>query len=280
MAYVQANIIPEVFSQLTMEKLNKNLLLGGITTELDLPDFREQGDTVTIPMWLNDGSAIDLTKGDEIPVSEMKQQSTTATVMHKAYGRQIFDAVDLTILGKSIDAVQENFASVFAQSIEGEIYKECLASGIKSAVADVKAITSEELFTALDIFGDQRNVSSFAGIYINSMTAHSFYTMDDGMFVRADRTYNIGTSNGIVENNIIGYFVGIPVFLSDVLYDNAECTTLIIKKNSLVKMTKRDLNIEPKRQPEFKATSVYGDLLFAVKNINPDGIVVCRKTIV
>lgn len=280
MAYVQANIIPEVFSELTMEKLNKNLLLGGITTELDLPDFREQGDTVTIPMWLNDGSAIDLVKGNPIPVSEMKQQSTTAPVLHKAFGRQIFDAVDLTILGRSIDAVQQNMASVFAQAIETEIYKECLASAIKSPVADVNAITNAELLNALDIFGDQRNVSSFAGIYINSLTAHSFYTMTDDFFVRADRTFNQGTSNGIVENNIIGYFVGIPVFLSDVLFDASECTTLIIKKDSLVRMTKRDLNIEAERQAEYKATSVYGDILFAVKNVNPEGIVVCRKTVV
>ena len=45
-------------------------------------------------------------------------------------------------------------------------------------------------------------------------------------------------------------------------------------------MTKRDVNTEEKREPEYKRSTIFSDMIYAVKLLADDGIVVVRKTIV
>ncbi len=59
-------------------------------------------------------------------------------------------------------------------------------------------------------------VQIFDAIVISSLFAPSFYKMD--MFTSRERTMT-KDGNGIAVNGIIGYFLDIPVVLSDRLYD-------------------------------------------------------------
>ncbi|MDF2544246.1 MAG: hypothetical protein K0S47_3964, partial [Herbinix sp.] len=89
--------------------------------------------------------------------------------------------------------------------------------------------------------------------------------------------------NGIVRGGLVGYFLGIPVVMTDKgTYDSTanECITFIIKKNSLGYMTKRDINTEEEREASYKRSTIYSDMIYAVKLLADDGIVVVRKTIV
>ena len=44
-------------------------------------------------------------------------------------------------------------------------------------------------------------------------------------------------------------------------------------------MTKRDINTEVERNASLKANTVFSDMIYAVKLVADDGVVVVRKTI-
>ena len=151
---------------------------------------------------------------------------------------------------------------------------ECLTSKLKVKTASKTEITSEELNKGLQMYGDEQDVTDFHGILVNSLVASSFYKMPE--FVKADYTYNGVNGNGIVHNNCIGTFRGIPVVMSDFnTYKDGECVTVIVKKHSLGKMPKRGVLCEAGK----KATAVYSDEIGALKLINNEGVVVLRNTI-
>ena len=45
-------------------------------------------------------------------------------------------------------------------------------------------------------------------------------------------------------------------------------------------MTKRDINTEEEREASYKRTTIFSDMIYAVKLLADDGVVVVRKTIV
>ena len=99
-------------------------------------------------------------------------------------------------------------------------------------------------------------------------------------FVKKDITY-VAEGNGIVINGVIGSYMGIPVVLSDRLYDNtnSEGFLLFIKKNSLGYMPKEEPFVESERSAATRSTTVYTSQVYATKLMADDGVVIAKKVV-
>ena len=93
---------------------------------------------------------------------------------------------------------------------------EALKSPLKYKLGAKNTVTQDEMIAILGLYGDDRDSADFDAIVISSLFAPSFYKMD--MFTSRERTMT-KDGNGIAVNGIIGYFLDIPVVLSDRLYD-------------------------------------------------------------
>ena len=88
--------------------------------------------------------------------------------------------------------------------------------------------------------------------------------------------------NGIVKNGCIGYFMGVPVVVSDNgTYDTAKAESKIyfLKKGALAYVLQQSPKIEEQREGLLLATDIIDSQLYATKVLDTTGIVIARKTI-
>ncbi|MDK0957287.1 hypothetical protein P5F62_12815 [Clostridium perfringens] len=272
-----ALIKPEIYSQIVTEKFKGKAILSNFA--MDLGELSGKvGDTVSFPVFNQIGSAKVLNKGDGIDEEELTQKETKATIKQMAApGVLIYDVDDLTALGNFVENGAMQQGTVLARGLDSDLFKEALTSKLKVKTTNKNVLMADDLNRGFSMFGDEQNVEDMACIICHSIVASSFYNMPE--FVKADYTFN-GKGNGIVHNNCIGHFRGVPVFMSDkdTMVDG-ECVTIIVKKNALAKMKKRGINIEDERQAKYKRTALYADYIYAVKLVNTEGVVVLRNTI-
>lgn len=274
-----ANLIkPEIYAGVVTEKFKGKQILSNFADDLGVLSGNI-GDTVSFPMFNQISGAKELTKGQGIDEEELTQNESKATIKQVvAPAVLIYDIDDLTALGNFVDNGAMQQGAVLARKLDTDLVTECLTSNLKVKTATKNAITAEELNKGFAMFGDEQNTEDMACILVHSLVASAFYNMPE--FTKADMTYNGVNGNGIVHNNCIGYFRGVPVFMSDKdTFVDSECVTLIVKKHSLAKMEKRGINVEDERQAKYKRNALYTDYIYAVKLVNAEGVVVLRNTI-
>ena len=274
-----AFIKPEIFTDIVTEKIKGKVVVSNLADNLGVLNG-DVGDTVSFPVFQCIGEAKELTKGQGIDEAELKQVDSKATIKQVAApGVVVYDIENKTALGNQVENGATQQALAIARKVDADLIEECKKTTLKVATAKANSITAQELNQGFVMFGDEQDTSEMAGIVINSMLSASFYHMDE--FVDATKTYN-GADNGIVTNGCIGYFRGVPVFLSDKgTLDSTECITFIIKKHALAKMFKSEkvADCEIERQAKYKRTAIYTDSIYAVKMVNSEGVVMLRKTI-
>lgn len=281
MATANTVIIPAVYSGVVQEKIKGIVKISQLADELGFLEGNA-GDTVTFPVFKSISDAVLMAKGDAITPEMLNQDSTSKKISQYGKAVRVLDIDSLTALGNFVDNASKQQATTFARALDLELVKDIDATCLlKSATAQAKSLTEDDLINGFQMFGDDQNNEDMAGIVVNSLLAPSFYKMDG--FVKADITYSV-VGNGAIWNGCIGYYRGtIPVILSDVgTFDTvkSEVKSYIIKKNSLAIMPKRNVNIELEREAKLKATDVVGDYIFATGLIDRTGCVILRKSIV
>lgn len=275
----------EIIARIIDEKMVGKAKLMGLATSLgDLDNGVQAGDTYSIIKFKHLDDAVDLVKGEAIPVEDVQATKTSETIEHKAKGVNVYDIEkETTIGGKSIeDKVADNMASIFVKAVEVSLGEKLVKAPVKFATAGALAITADEINQALTTaFGDNQDTSDFStgGIVINSRLAPAFYAMPE--FVDAGKTYT-AQGNGIVQAGVIGYFRGIKVVMSDIAtYDTtkSECVSFILKNDVVGYKKVKVENIETQRNAQFKRDEIFGDLMFVTGIVDDTGIVVMRKTI-
>ncbi|ABR33537.1 hypothetical protein [Clostridium beijerinckii] len=276
----QVTIVPDVYSTMVTEKVKGMIKIS--TLAKDLGDLSGNvGDTLQFPMFKALSDAELMKKGVAITPEELSQTSSGKKIVQYGKGVRVYDMDSLTALGNFVENGISQQARIMAHAQDNEMVKDIDANAIlKVATAQPKAITDDELMAGFQMFGDEQDNVDFAGIVVNSLLAPSFYKMES--FVKSTST-TATAQNGRVVNGCIGFYRGtIPVMLSDVnTFDSTlgECKSYIIKNDALGIMPKRDILVEPDRKPDFKATDVYADYIFACGLIMKDGVCILRKTI-
>jgi hypothetical protein len=273
-------IVPEVYAQLVRDKIDGKVIMSQFNKRLgDL--VGKPGETLTMPSWSYIGDATDWDISTPMDVTQMTQSEKSATIKAiKAPAVQVADYDDEVAMGNAINEAASQQAIAIARKLDIDTINECLTSPLKVGLASKNEVTQAELLEMLGVFGDERDASEFACIAIHSTFATSLYSMD--LFVSREKTtVPAGSNNGITVNGVIGYFLDIPVILSDRLYDsvNAEPFIIMMKKESVSYIPKETPFVETERVANLRRTNIYASQFYAVKLTKDDGVVYAKKSL-
>lgn len=270
-------IVPEVYAQLVREKITGKTKVAQFLVNLgDL--HGKVGETLTMPKWSYIGDAKDWDFNTPMDVTQMKQTSTTATIKAiQAPAVKVADYDNEVELGNAIEEASSQQALGVARKYDTDAIACALQSPLKYQLFNKNAVTQDEMIAMLGLYGDDRDSSDFDAIVIHSTFAPSFYTMD--MFTSREKTMTTD-GNGIAVNGCIGYFLDIPVVLSDRLYDTTsqEGFILVMKKNAISIIPKENPFAEASRDASLRQTTIYLSQFYAMA-LTDDTAIVVAKTV-
>ncbi|WP_026893787.1 hypothetical protein [Clostridiisalibacter paucivorans] len=268
----------DIYAQLTREKFEGKVKVLNLARPLGDLEGMGQGEKIAFPKWGLIGQPTEMTKGDAISTEEMQQTESYATIKQVGKGVMVYDSSNKTNLGNQLDEGATQTGLVMARKLDDDLIAEAKTTPLQTTCADPKAITNAEIETGMLNYGDERDIEEFAGIVVNSLLIPSFYAMNE--FTDAQNTTTM-QNNGLIRNGLLGFYRGIPVYISDKgTYDSTagECITLIIKKGSLGYKMAKNLDIELDREAKYKRTNVFADMMYAVKLVKDDGVVCIKST--
>ena len=274
--------IPQVFSDAVNEKLGTSLKWGSISVDATsmVPEIKNYGDTVHFPKIKRTAIITTPVKGTPMTPAELDMSDSTASIKYVASPFRVYDIDKAQVKGDVQNRVIEQISDAMAKQIDTDLAAEADHTVFKTATAAVNAITSAELQSGFDNFGDNVDTDTFAAIVINPRLRSAFAGMSE--FVNTALTYQTN-GNGLVKNNIIGYYFGVPVICTaNGTYDSAkaECKTYIVKKDALSYIFQKNIAYAEAYNPLLLATDISASSLYAVKLLDETGIVVLRKTVV
>ena len=270
-------IVPDVYAQLVRDKIAGKVKVAQFLVNLgDL--HGKVGETLTMPKWGYIGDAKDWNIATPMDVTQMKQTSTKATIKAiQAPAVKVADYDDEVELGNAIEEASNQQAIGVARKYDTDAIACALESPLKYQLATKNTVTQDEMIAILGLYGDDRDSADFDAIVIHSSFAPSFYKMD--MFTSRNLTMT-EDGNGIAVNGEIGTFLGIPVVLSDRLYDatNQEGFILVMKKNAISIIPKENPFAEASRDASLRQTTIYLSQFYAMA-LTDDEAIVFAKTV-
>lgn len=279
MATINTNlIVPDVYAQLVREKIAGKVVVSQFAKVLgDLQG--NVGETLTMPKWGYIGDAKDWDVSKPMDKTQMEQTSTTATIKAiAAPAVKVRDYDNEVALGEALNEASAQQGIAIARKHDTDAISCALGSPLKYKLGAKNTVTQTEMIAILGLYGDERDSADFDAIVINSVFAPSFYTMD--MFVSREKTMTTD-GNGIAVNGCIGYFLNIPVLLSDRLYDttNTEGFMLVMKKGALGLIPKEVPFVETERDASIRETVIYASQFYAMALIDDEAIVVAKSVL-
>ena len=279
MATINTNVIvPEVYAELVREKIAGKTKVAQFVKVLgDLQG--KVGETLTMPKWGYIGDASDWAIDTPMASTQMTQTSTTATIKAiAAPAVKVADYDNEVELGNAINEASDQQAVSIARKQDTDAINVCLTSPLKKKLTTKDTVTDTEMLEILGLYGDDRDSTDFDAIVIHSNFAPSFYKMD--MFVSREKTMTTD-GNGIAVNGVIGYFLDIPVILSDRLYDgtNTEGFILVLKKGAIGLIPKEVPFVEPSRDASLRQTTIYCSQFYAMALIDDEAVVYAKTVL-
>ena len=270
-------IVPEVYSALVREKIKgKCKVAQFLVNRGDLKG--KVGEVIHFDKWGYIGDGKDWLPNTPMEVTQMKQTSTKATIKAiQAPAVKVADYDNEVELGNAIEEAASQQAIAVGRKYDTDAIACALTSPLKYKLANKNTVTQDEMIAMLGLYGDDRDSADFDAIVISSLFAKDFYKMD--MFTSRERTMT-KDGNGIAVNGVIGEFLGIPVVLSDRLYDNTntEGFILVMKKNAISIIPKENPFAEASRDAGLRQTTIYLSQFYAMA-LTDDTAIVVAKTV-
>lgn len=271
-------IVPEVYAELVREKVAGKVMVAQACKVLG--DLKGKvGETLTMPKWSYIGDAEDIVLGTPMEATNMKQTSTTATIkMIAAPAISVNDYDDVVELGSALDEASKQQGTSIARKLDIDAINEGKKTVLQKKLETKNIVTFDEMNAILGLYGDDANASDFEFIAIHSAFIPSFLKMDG--FVSAEVTFT-AQGNGIQLNNLLGYFRGIPVVVSDRLYDNTntEGFILVIKKDSIGLIPKESPFTEVARDASTRTNTIFTSQYYAMALIDDAGVVLAQTVL-
>ena len=271
-------IVPEVYAGLVDQKIAGKVVIAQAADRIGTL-MGQVGETINFPSWVYNFDAKDIKPGEAIPTTAMKQDNRQATIkMIAPDGISVNDYDDAVAFGNALTKAVDFQATGIARKIDADLIADAYATPLKYSLANDGEVTFAEMNGILGMYGDDCNASDFKFIAIHSAYIPSFLTMDG--FVSAELTHT-ANGNGILMNNQLGYFRGIPIVVTDRLYDGKtqEKFILAIKKGSLAIIPKESVHVETARDASTRTNTVYTSKYLATCLVDDSGIVLAKKTL-
>lgn len=251
----------------TAEFPNKLLFTRIAGTVIPNADLKNSGagDTVTFSQFeLGNTDLQVLNRGDQITTHELGQSQISFKIEQLAHGRRYFDQdIKYSLSGGSLAAEStKQIVGAYAHGLdELTIAAATNAAVVEDATAGLT--TNLILDAATKQYGENVFDGSVAALVIHPTKLGEL--RQDPNFASVE-TY--GRANAQFGNFEVGMLYGlIPVVISNKVMAGAnagEFKNLLVAKNSVYTLLGKDLNIENKREAEYKATSIFADMFVGI----------------
>ena len=275
-------VIDSVYADAVNSKLGTALKMKSVATDYTdmVSEILVYGNEVHFPTFDRLTSADEVTKGTALVPEEVGMSDNVATVKQTGKAVRIYDKDKAQIKGAVVDNMAVQTAEVMGAKIDTDLANEVIENAVFKTALGGDALTVTAIDGAFDVFGDQVQNSSFAGIVAHVKFRSQLMKIDE--FTKIDKTYAV-IGNGIVDDsNCIGFWNGtIPVYLSDQMWDatNSEPVMAIVKKGALGYIMQKETTIEEEREAKLLATDLVASNLYAVKLLDSKGVSILKKTI-
>lgn len=277
-----AVVVPVVFADAVNEKMKTSLKMAMLADDVtdQVAEITECGDSVNFPKYDRVCEITEITKGQAVTPKEVSMTENKAPIKQTGGSIRVYDRDEVQIKGRTMDNMAQQLADGMSQDLDNSLSSVMLAKATKkSPQANATSVTADEVWTALDLFGDDRDTDRFKGMAINSRLLSSFMKMDE--FTDINKTYQ-ANGNGLVKNGLVGYFAGIPVYLTNNgTWDSSanETITYIVQKGAVGYVNQKDVTVEVEREAKLFANDIVTNRLYATNVLDEDGIVLLRKTV-
>ena len=276
--------VPSIAAPYLLKEIDKRLVIGKLADNItdDVPDIEWQGSAITFPTYTRVAVASVVEAKGSVTANEISGDSTSATINHIAAAVKWHQDTLRTSGRVLANMGLKDLADAMALKLDADIMTTAYENAtLKSATAAADAITQTEVENTLALFGDKQNADEFSGILINSKLFSSFLGMD--AFTSESKTYTTSGA-GIVTGQIVGFYRGIPVRLTDnanrpIVSGTAECKTIILKKGGLAYALKKAIEFVEQYNNTTFYTTVTADTYAAQKVVDTSKVAVIAKTI-
>lgn len=264
-------ITPAVFADVVNSKLGVKLRVAKLATDYTdaVDDITTYGSEVHFPVIDRITDAAVVEKGTALTPDEMNMSESVAEIKQVGKGVRIYDKDSAQVKGTLKDKLATQLADAMAKAVDTDLVNNIRdEAAYKDTATELTATVVDEAF---NVFGDDVDNDTFAGILINSKLRSAFMKMDE--FTSIMKT-NAAAGNGIVVDGIIGHWNGtIPVYVSDNgTYKENKSLMAVIKKDALGVIWQRVPSIEEEREAKLFATDLVANEMYASKLLQTDGV--------
>lgn len=267
-----AYIIPEVFADAVNAALGVKLRVGNLATDYTnlVDEITTYGDEVHFPIIDRITDAGVITPGTAMTPDTVSMTDSAATIKQVGKSVRIFDKYSTQVKGALKDRLAEQLGESMAKAVDADLVNSIRTEAVYKDDT-LTALTQDDVDAAFDVFGDDVDNDTFAGILINSRLRSAFMGM--AAFTDVTKTY-AANGNGIVKDGIIGYWNGtIPVYVSDNgTHNNSKSLLAVIKKDALGVVWQTVPTIEEEREAKLLATDLVASEMYATKLVHTDGV--------
>ena len=272
-------IIPQIYAGLVDQSIKGKVVIAQAATRIGTL-MGQVGETINFPSWVYNLEAKDIVPGHAIPTTALKQDNRQATIrMIAPDGVAVNDYDDAVAFGNALQKAVDFQATAIARKIDADLIADAYKTPLKFKLATDGEVTFDEMNSVLALYGDDANANDFQFIAIHSAYIPSFLKMD-GFVSELTHTAD---GNGVLMNNQLGYFRGIPVVVTDRLINTSGSTTekfiLAVKKGSLAIVPKESVHVEVARDASTRTSTVYTSQYLATCLVDDSGIVLAKKTL-
>ena len=271
-------IIPQVFADAVNDSMGVALRVGRVATDFTdmCEEITQYGGSVHFPVIDRISDAEAVTKGTAIVPDTVSMTDAEAEIKQVAKSVRIFDRDQAQVKSALKDKMAEQLGQAMAKAVDRDLVEEMKENAVYQE--NITELTANAIENAFNVFGDDVDSDSFAGIVINSALRPIINGMDE--FTSAEKT-NTAVGNGIVRDGVIGLWNNIPVILSNngtsgkitVSGNEKDAKMLfVIKKDALGYVIQKEAQVEEEREGKLLATDLIASELYAVKLVKSNGV--------
>lgn len=272
--------VPKIAAPYLLKEMESRLVIGKLATNISdtIEDIAWSGSTITFPVFTRAAVADVVESKGAVTPTEIDGSSTTASIKHIAASVKWHEDTLRTSGRVLADLGLRDLGDAMALKLDADIMSEAInGSTLRYAAAAGDKLTADELEGGLALFGDKQNVDEFSGILIHSKLFPSILEMNG--FSSTNMTYT-AQNNGIVHGQTVGFYRGIPIYLTNNgTLVGSECKTVILKRGGLGYALKKSVEFRESYNNTTFYTTVTADTYAAQKLMDDTKCALIAKTI-
>ena len=276
--------VPTVAAPYLLKELESRLVIGKLAVDIskDVPDIEWNGSEIAFPVFTRSAVAADVEAKGSVTPTEIDGSSSTAPIKHVAASIKWHKDTVRTSGRVLADLGLRDLADAMSLKLDADIMGASISGAtLRYATAAADKLTQDELEASFALFGDKQGAEEFAGILIHSKLFPSVLDMTG--FSSTSVTYT-APGNGIVRGQVVGFYRGVPIYLTNngnYISESGtyECKTVLLKRGGVGYAMKQGVEFSEAYDNTTFYTTVTADTYAAAKVLDADKVVLIAKTI-